>query len=150
VPGLASSRVFWPPPTKVGYASYTVRQNRAVEIGRNDDLRVGGDRSSAVGGGGRDAVSGDRTAEIGGSDSLSVGRVRTVSIGKDDRLSVGKKLLIEAGDEITIKCGTASITLEKDGTVTIQGKDIVIDAAGKATFKAAGNIVLEGDRIVEN
>lgn len=133
-----------------GGASYSVRQNRTTEIGRNDDLRVGGDHSAAVAGAASESVSGDRTAEIGRSEALSVGRDRTASIGKDDRLSIGRKLLIEAGDEVTIRCGAASITLKKDGTVTIKGREIAIEAAGDATFKAAKNIVLKGQKVVEN
>jgi type VI secretion system secreted protein VgrG len=131
-----------------GDASYTVRQSRRVEVGRNDDLSVGGDRSAAVGGGASETVSGDRSAEIGRSDALTVGRDRTASIGRDDRLSIGKKLLIEAGDEVTIRCGAASITLRKDGTVTIEGKDIVIEASGDASLKAARNVVLKGKKVV--
>ena len=133
-----------------GDASYSVRQNRTADIGRNDDLSVGGDQSSAVAGNARATVGGDRTTEIGGSDKLGVGRDRAVSICKDDRLSVARKLLIDAGDEVTIKCGAASITLKKDGTVTIKGKDIVVDASGDATFKAGKNIVLKGQKILEN
>ena len=133
-----------------GDASYTVRQNRTVEIGRNDDLSVGGDNSATVGGVARAAVGGNRTTEIGGSDALRVGRDRSAVIGKDDRLSVAKKLLIDVGDEVTIKCGAASITLRKDGTVTIKGKDIVVDAAGDASFKAAKNLVIKGQKVLEN
>ena len=133
-----------------GAASYTVRQNRVTEIGRNDDLRVGGDRSAAVAGAASETVSGDRTAEVGRSEAVSVGRDRTASIGKDDRLSIGRKLLVDAGDEVTIRCGAASITLKKDGTVTIKGREIAIEAAGDVTFKAAKNIVLKGRKVLEN
>jgi type VI secretion system secreted protein VgrG len=125
-----------------GDASYTVRQNRTVDIGRDDDLKVGGSA--------RDTVGGDRTTEIRGSEALSIGRDREAAIGKDDRLNVAKKLLIDAGDEITIKCGSASITLKKDGMVTIKGKDIVIQAAGDATLTAGKNIVLKGQKVVDN
>src|SRR5262245_38387756 len=133
-----------------GDASYTAGHSRTVEIGRDDGLKVGGIRSSAVGGSAEDAVGGARTTDIGGNDALSVGGERTASIGEDDRLSVGKKLLIEAGDELTIKCGNASITLRKDGTVAIRGRDFVVEASGDATLKAAKNLVLKGSRIVEN
>ena len=117
-----------------GDASYTVGQSRAAEIGRNDDLSVGGDRS----------------AEIGGSDALRVARDRTTSIGEDDRLSVAGKLLIDAGHEVTITTGSASITLKRDGTVMIKGKDIVIDAAGGVSIKAAGDVVIKGTNIRQN
>lgn len=117
-----------------GDASYTVGHSRAAEIGRNDDLNVGGDHS----------------AEIGGSDALRVARGRTTSIGKDDRLSVAKRLLIDAGDEVTLTAGSASITLKKDGTVIIKGKDIVIEAAGNASLQAAGDLILKGKKILQN
>ena len=117
-----------------GAASYTVGHDRAAEIGRDDHLSVGGDRS----------------AEIGGSDSLRVGRDRTASIGKDDRQSVARKLLIDAGDEVTITTGSASLTLKRDGSVIIKGKDIVIEAAGDASIRAAGDVVLKGRKILQN
>ena len=117
-----------------GDASYTVGHSRAAEIGRNDDLNVGGDHS----------------AEIGGSDALRVARDRTTSIGKNDRLSVARRLLIDAGDEVTLTAGSASITLKKDGTVIIKGKDIVIEAAGNASLQAAGDLILKGKKILQN
>lgn len=117
-----------------GDASYTVGHSRAAEIGRNDDLNVGGDHS----------------AEIGGSDALRVARDRTTSIGKNDRLSVARRLLIDAGDEVTLTAGSASITLKKDGTVIIKGKDIVIQAAGNASLQAAGDLILKGKKILQN
>lgn len=117
-----------------GDATYTVGHSRAAEIGRNDDSSVGG----------------DRTAEVGGSDALRIGRDRTTSIGKDDRLSVARKLLIDAGDEVTITTGSASITLRKDGTVIIKGKDIILDAAGDASIRAKNDVVIKDKKILEN
>ena len=55
---------------------------------------------------------------------------------------------IEAGDEVTIKAGDASITLRKDGTVAIKGKDIVIEGAGDATIKAGKNVTLKGSKVL--
>jgi type VI secretion system secreted protein VgrG len=81
---------------------------------------------------------------------LGVGRDRTASIGQDDRLSVTKKILIDAGAEVILRCGAASIALKKDGTVTIKGKNIVVDASGDGTFKAGKNIVLTGQKILED
>jgi type VI secretion system secreted protein VgrG len=133
-----------------GDASYTVRRNRTAEIGRDDDLKVGRNLARAVAGAASETVGGNRATATGGDETATVGGNRSTAIGKDDRLSVGKMLLIEAGDELTIKCGAASITLKKDGTVTIRGKDIVIDGSGDATIKAAKNIVLKGQKILEN
>jgi type VI secretion system secreted protein VgrG len=125
-----------------------IREPASVSDDRRTTVR--GKLAHHVGGSARDTVGGDRTTEIGGSDALSVGRDRATSIGKDDRLNVAKKLLIEAGDEVTIKCGAASMTLKKDGTVAIKGKDIMIEAAGNATLKAGKDIVLKGQKIVDD
>ena len=34
--------------------------------------------------------------------------------------------------------------MKKDGTITIAGKDITIDASGKINVKASGNITMNG------
>jgi len=48
------------------------------------------------------------------------------------------------------KTGSASITTKKDGDVTIKGEDVTIDAAGKMTAKAAGEMVVKGSKISQN
>jgi type VI secretion system secreted protein VgrG len=51
---------------------------------------------------------------------------------------------------VIIKCGNASITLHKDGTVAIRGHDFVVETTGDATLKAAKSIVLKGQKILES
>lgn len=58
--------------------------------------------------------------------------------------------MIEAGDQITIKTGSASITLKKDGTIQLKGKDITVSGSGKIGIKASGNVVVKGSKIAEN
>ena len=58
--------------------------------------------------------------------------------------------VIEAGDSITIKTGSASITMKKDGTITIKGKDITIQGSGKVNIKADGDVVVKGSKILQN
>ena len=53
-------------------------------------------------------------------------------------------------DEITLKTGDASITMKKDGTIQIKGKDITIIGSGKISAKASGDMVLKGSKIAEN
>ena len=71
-------------------------------------------------------------------------------MGDDDTLEVGKKLLMTAGDEITIKTGSASITMKKDGTIAIKGKDIRLDGSGKINVKASGDVVVKGSKVTQN
>jgi len=60
---------------------------------------------------------------------------RTISVSKDD---------------IILKTGSASITMKKDGTIEIKGKDIAIVGSGRIDVKAGGNLTLKGSKIVQN
>ena len=115
---------------------------QAHEIGLNDTWTIGVDRSVHVGSNESLDVGGDRSADISGNDGLSV--------GKDGSITIGKNLTISAGDQITITTGSASILMKKDGSITISGKDITIDASGKINVKASGNITMKGQKILQN
>jgi len=58
--------------------------------------------------------------------------------------------LVQAGDEISFVTGDASITMKKDGTIQIKGKDITITGSGKIGIKAGGDVVIKGSKIAEN
>jgi len=79
-----------------------------------------------------------------------VGKARSTSVGEDDKLSVGKNLVISAADSVSITTGSASITMKKDGTITIKGKDITIEGSGKINVKASSDIVMKGSKILQN
>jgi type VI secretion system secreted protein VgrG len=57
-------------------------------------------------------------------------------------LEVGKKIAISAGDEIVLKTGSATITMKKNGDITIEGKQI--------TIKGSGDVVIKGQKILQN
>jgi len=63
---------------------------------------------------------------------------------------VGKNLVIDAGDSISIKTGSASITMKKDGTIVIKGKDITVEGSGKINVKASSDVVIKGSKILQN
>jgi uncharacterized protein involved in type VI secretion and phage assembly len=50
------------------------------------------------------------------------------------------KLKIESDEEINLTCGQSSISLKKDGTIEIKGKEITVDASSKATVKAMSGV----------
>jgi type VI secretion system secreted protein VgrG len=115
---------------------------QAITVGANQSTNVGVNQSTEVGS--------NRTVEVGKDQSHKIGANRTASVAKDDKLSVGKNLVIDAGDSVTIKTGSASITMKKDGTITIKGKDITIDGSGKINVKASSDIVMKGSKILQN
>ncbi len=61
-----------------------------------------------------------------------------------------KQLTLEALDEVVIKSGKSSITLKKDGSIIIKGKEINIEGTDKVNVKASGNLILRGSKIKEN
>ncbi len=104
------------------YQTVNVGANQSTDVGANQSTNVGSNRSIDVGS--------NLSTNVGGDESRSVTGARSTSIGKDDSLKVGKNLVVDAGDSVTIKTGSASITMKKDGTIVIKGKDITVEGSG--------------------
>lgn len=111
-----------------------IGENHSENIGKNADITVGKNQSINVGE--------KQTENIGKDYDLTVGANHKVSIGKDLSITVGKNTVINSGDSLTLKCGSASIVMKKNGAIQIEGKDINI--------KASGNIVMKGSKISQN
>ena len=62
----------------------------------------------------------------------------------------GERLMVSAKEQLVLRCGKASITMKKDGTIVIKGKDITVEGSGKINVKASGNIVMKGSKILQN
>ncbi|MEQ1685564.1 MAG: type VI secretion system tip protein TssI/VgrG [Burkholderiaceae bacterium] len=132
------------------YQTVSIGANQDINVGSNQSTGVGANQSATIGKNRSIDVGQDLTTNVAKKESRSVGEERTTSIGKDDKLQVGKKYLLEAADEITFKTGDASITMKKDGTIQIKGKDITITGSGKISAKASGDMVLKGSKIAQN
>ena len=138
--------------------SISIGKNRTESVGKNEDVSVGESQSLSVGKDQTLSVSGDRTASIDKNESITIAKDQTLTVSgkrkttidKDDTLSVGKKLSVDAGDEIVFQTGSASITLKKDGTITIKGNDITLDGGGNINVKAASNVTVKGSKISQN
>jgi len=130
--------------------SITVGANQSTNVGINQSNTIGADQTTSVGSKQDNTIGADRALSVGGGQTTSVGKARTTSIAEDDSLTVGKNLSITAADSITIKTGDASITMKKDGTITIKGKDITIEGSGKINAKASSDIVMKGSKILHN
>ena len=122
--------------------NHSVGINEAINIGAAQELNVGAAQTISVG-----AI---QSISVGLNQSLSVGGKRTTDVAKDDNLKVGKKLNIEAADEINIKTGDAKISMKKDGTITIEGKDITIKGSGNITVKASSDVTIKGSKVEAN
>jgi type VI secretion system secreted protein VgrG len=136
----------------------SISGGRTESVSKDESISIDGGRTETVGKDESVTISGGRTVEIGKElattvgkkESRTVGDERSTSIAKDDKLQVGKKYVLEAADEITLKTGDASITMKKDGTIQIKGKDITVTGSGKIGIKASGDLVLKGSKIAGN
>jgi type VI secretion system secreted protein VgrG len=132
------------------YQTVNVGANQDVDVGTNQSTKVGTNQSTSVGANQSVDVGKNASMSVGSDESRSVTGGRTTSIGKDDSLTVGKNLVISAGDSVSITTGSASITMKKDGTIVIKGKDITVEGSGKINVKASSDIVMKGSKILQN
>jgi type VI secretion system secreted protein VgrG len=128
----------------------TVGTSETVGIGTDQTINVGANQSVTIGADQTISISNNLTESVGADCAETVSGSRTTSIGKDDSLQVAKNLTINAGDQITITTGNASITMKKDGTIEISGKDISVTGTGKVDVNASKNITMKGQKILQN
>ena len=143
----------------------TVTINKAETIGAAKELSIGGAYQVSVGAAMNETVGGIKAEEIGGNKTVAIaknsseniGGQMSVSVAKDLTEKVGgqhaeqvtkeyslkaKKITITADDEITIKTGSASIVMKKNGDISIEGK--------KINVKGSGDIIMKGSKILQN
>jgi type VI secretion system secreted protein VgrG len=132
------------------YQNTNVGANQSTDVGGNRTVTVAGNQSTSISGNESNSVKGNLSTSVDGDESRSVKGGRSTSVGKDDALKVGKNLVIDAGDSVTITTGSASISMKKDGTIVIKGKDITVDGSGKINVKAGGDILMKGSKILQN
>ena len=136
----------------------TIGGGRTESVGKDEKITIGGGRTESVakdekisiGGGRTESVAKDEGITISGGQTVAVSKDRGVNVTGGDTLSVGKALTITATDSITLTTGSASISMKKDGTIVIKGKDITIEGSGEITGKASKNMTLKGQKILQN
>src|SRR6202521_2249006 len=125
----------------------TVGAAQVITVGAAQTINVGADQSTSVGSNQTLQVGADQSEDIASNQSSKVGSNRSADVGADDNLKIAKNLVIDAGDSVTIKTGDASITMKKDGTITIKGKDITLQGSGKINVKADSDVVIKGSKV---
>jgi type VI secretion system secreted protein VgrG len=136
----------------------TISGGRTENVSKDESITIGGgrtenvskDESITIGGGRTENVSKDESITIGGGRTVSVSKDESIIISGNQMINVGKVLSVTAADSITFATGSASITMKKDGTIAITGKDITITGSGKIVAKADGNMSLKGSKIEQN
>jgi type VI secretion system secreted protein VgrG len=153
--------------TKSETQNYNADRNMTVE-GANSDTIKGAHKATYQGGRNETVENGDtltversdKTTTVGGEyNVVAVKRYRVTSgeIATCDLVLKEGVVTIKAANEITLMCGDASLSLKKDGTVTIQGPKSVSATGAKSELElaAAGaklagkNAILSGKTMTE-
>ena len=68
----------------------------------------------------------------------------------EERLFILEQALRVTQGEVNLTVEDSSLTMKKDGTINLRGKEITLNAFGKINIKASSDLVLKGSRILEN
>lgn len=135
----------------------TVENNQSEKIGKNKTIDVGDNHTETIGKDMKLNVGKNVTIDIGDNHTETIGKNMTITVNKDLRETVegkysedvtkeyglkAKSITMQADDQITLKTGSASIVMKKNGDITISGANINI--------KGSGNVVIKGSKISEN
>lgn len=134
-----------------------IGKNRDKTVGENQSENIGKDKSIAVGVNHTENIGKNKTLDVGENHTESVGKNMTIAVGKDLRETVdgkytenvtkeyslkAKSINMQADDEIVLQTGSASITMKKNGDITIKGNNI--------TVNGSGNVVIKGSKVTTN
>ncbi|MFA7060614.1 MAG: type VI secretion system tip protein TssI/VgrG [Pedobacter sp.] len=118
-------------------SSENIGVNKSVNAGSNISASAGSNVSTSAGSNISEKA-GESFAVDAGKDVLAnAGKKMMLASGDDFGISGGKKGSIEIADELTIKCGDATITMNSKGDIIIDGKNISINGSGNLVMKAS-------------
>ena len=62
-----------------------------------------------------------------------------------------EQFITAQGDgSVRIAVGNTSITLKKNGEITLKGQDITIDGHGKINIKGGSDVIIKGSKVLQN
>ena len=79
---------------------------------------------------------------VGTDFSTSVGGNATQRVSNSLSVAAAREILLQAGDQITLKTGSASIVMRKNGEITITGTTIRV--------LGSGDVVIKGSKVLTN
>jgi type VI secretion system secreted protein VgrG len=131
-------------------ATMTMGAGLAVTTGAQATMTVGGNAQNSVGGSINTTAGRDVVVTAGTDIQLRSERAVRADIGQNLGMNVRKHVTVVSGDDLSLKTGNASIVAKKDGDVAIKGKDVSIDASGKISTRASSDLILSGQRVLQN
>src|ERR1017187_1698277 len=126
----------------------TIAHDRTETVVNNETITIGVSRTEMVGSNEVVTIGATRVETIGAADILTVGAARAVTVGAGEVVTVGDTLVVAVGNETTVTVGASSLTMKKDGTIEVKGKDITV--TGTSTVKiSAPKVDIKGDASVD-
>jgi type VI secretion system secreted protein VgrG len=129
---------------------HTIAKNDTWAVGADQSVTISANQSMTVGDSMTVSIAKNQATNVGEAHSLTVGKTSALQAGENMAVKVGKNIVIEAGDSIVIKTGKAAISMKKDGTITIEGKDVTVKGSGKINMKASSDVTIKGSKINQN
>jgi type VI secretion system secreted protein VgrG len=141
-------------------AGYQVTVGAAMNetVGGLKAEEVGGAKTVLVGGVSGEAVGGDKSTTAGGNikstarkdfsvdakQDVTLSSMKKTTVKSKDNLTINgeKKAVIDIKEELTLRCGKATITLKKNGDIQIKG--------AKINVKGSGDVIIKGSKITKN
>ena len=120
-----------------GAMNESVGSARMEEVGGVKMVTVGQSSAENIGGGKSVTAGGNITESAGKNIALSAGKHVNVSASENINASAGKKVTIAVGEKLTIKCGDATVTIKKNGDVSVEAKKLDVKASGDVTIKGS-------------
>lgn len=121
--------------------SETIGASKSVDVGASQNVNVGANQSTDIGGNKSETVGGNKQVAVSGNLSESVEGEHSEAVTKAYALQA-KTVTVTADDSILIKTGSASISMKKNGDITIEG--------AKITIKGSGDVIIKGQKILQN
>ena len=145
--------------------SESVGHDRSLSVGNDKSETIDNDKKITVKGKHDETITSDTTItvkegnyilDIQKGTATTTVKKKALHTYKDEAESVATKVMkLESKEKIVLLSGESSITLDKDGTITIKGKEIIIDgstsvlttSAGTNTVHADADATLEGKNV---
>jgi type VI secretion system secreted protein VgrG len=114
----------------------SVGVNHDEEIGSNMTLSIGQNCSIDIGADATESVTGQKALTVSKSYAIDVTSNLTAKVGASSSEQIELDKTIKAGEKVIIECGSAKITVEKSGNITIVGAKITVNASAEMKLSA--------------
>ncbi|MFO0589273.1 MAG: type VI secretion system tip protein TssI/VgrG [Polyangiaceae bacterium] len=99
------------------------------DVGNNRDRTVGNDETVGIGNNRTKTIGANEAVAIGVNQLMQIGANQATQIGNSQSIDVGKQLKINVGEVIEITCGKSVLRMDKNGNVSINGKNFDFSAS---------------------